>query len=90
MTLDEIVGLTGGGSALALLTVGVVEAIKRAFPALDPRWIPLVAIAVGVVLAAMNAVLLRGMPLEAAPFAGIAVGLMAVGLFSGQRAVRGR
>ena len=66
--------------ALVPLTIGVVEAIKAV--GLDSRFAPFVSVVIGAALASL--VLPFGAPVI---LGGIAIGLMASGLYSGTRAI---
>ncbi len=69
--------------------VALVEAVKRAWPNLDGRWYPLVAIALGVGWDCGLAFVLGGIPYPVAAAWGILTGLTASGLFSSGKALRG-
>ena len=84
MELRDFVGLGGVPVVIAL-----VEAVKQAVPALDKRWLPLVALALGEAWTVGTA-LVFGEPVREAVLLGVIVGLSAVGLFSGVRATAGR
>lgn len=79
--MEEMIGLAG-----VPLVVALVEAMKRAWPELEPRWYPLVALFWGVALNLALALML-GYELGPALLLGVVAGLAASGLYSGSKAV---
>lgn len=66
--------------------IGLVEWVKRLFPACPARAIPAIAVAIGLALNVAVA-LLSGGDLAMGVFGGLEAGLAAVGLYSGVSAV---
>lgn len=77
-----------GGLAGAPFVLALTEAIKRMVPGMAPRWTPLVAIAVGVVVNLAIAYA-DGTSMVGAIVLGVASACMAIGLYSGSRSVIG-
>ncbi len=72
------------------MVVALTEAVKIAAPALPARFYPLVAVAWGLALNLLAALVLD-LPLVEASVEGVAAGLAAAGLYSATRtALRGR
>jgi hypothetical protein len=74
--LESFVG--AGGSALV---IGLVSVVRKAWPKLPPRFIPLLAIFLGVMLNLVIAIAQHNAILDAIIF-GIVAGLAGVGLYA--------
>ena len=70
------------------VVIALVQVVKVSAPALDKRWLPLVALAVSAAWQALGVFAVGTGPGEAATYAVVA-GLAAVGLYSGIRATSG-
>ena len=82
--MDDLIGVAG-----VPLIVALVEAVKRVFPALEPRWYPVVALVWG---EALNLALAaaQGRDWRTALVMGLVAALAACGLYSGGKAVAER
>jgi len=70
---------------LIAITSGLVEVIKRLKIIDESRYLPLFALVIGVIV-----VIFSGIENLEPVITGIIVGLSAIGLYSGQKAVRGK
>ena len=71
-----------GTALLVVLTIGLTEVVKRI--GLDKRYLPLVAVVIGIILAFLGRALI-GMDISwgMITLVGVAVGLQGIGIFSG-------
>ena len=74
-------------AVLVAMTIGLTEAVKRILHVLDERWYPALALGWGILLTVGAT---YGGDLILTMMLGMAVGLAAMGLFSGARATLGR
>lgn len=82
--MEELMGLAG-----VPLIVALIEAVKRGFPEVSPRWYPASAIAIGMTVNLLGAYIGGGADQVAAVnamVAGLVADLAAEGLYSGTKA----
>lgn len=78
------------GMSSAPVTIALTEVVKKVFPDLDQRWVPVIALCMSVAVNEAGTYLTGNREFGKAAFIGIIAGLSAIGLFSGVRATSGR
>jgi hypothetical protein len=71
------------------VVIAVLEAVKRMFPDLDKRWLPLLGLACSAVVQAIGIYVAQTAPRDAVGYALLAA-LVAVGAYSSVRATLGQ